>query len=282
VLLNGQPLASVLDAVKACEEMRLAGQVLRVAWGPLIRVGVMTRFKQNWIRFEDCEWEMEFQWSSRGEPPSPPKVTLGKGADSFAANIQAAVDRLKTALTPPSFQVIESFTDTVSAAFNVIDDASLEMASAVSNATQQLSAPQDAASRALAAGESIRQSTSTIVTAVEGSPPLELINTAHPNDLSLSDALVADNYSREIKQATRALQAVVAGEGEELRASLDADDLLAIFIARAPMDLREISQRYYDTPDEWRTLLTYNALDSSAVAIGQVVRVPRLTGEALR
>jgi len=164
----------------------------------------------------------------------------------------------------------------VNAAVEVIDDAALEMSNAAVNATQLISAPQDSVARGLAASESIKESASTIVTAVEGTPPLELIKSASPGALDLGDALIADTYSREIKAASRALQAFAAATGDEMRAALDQDTLLAAFVARAPMDLRDVSQRYYNTPDEWRRLLAYNALTTSALAVGALVLVPKI------
>jgi hypothetical protein len=287
-LLNAQALPDVDNLIKAVENMRLAGQMLKVTWGSLTRIGVMTRFKQNWIRFEDVEWEMEFQWISRGEKQTPITSSVPPEALSFSRTLDALVDQLKAAvdvgvglvntITVP-FQVIESFTEAVSDSVRVIEAAAAEMTGAVENATQLISVPQDAAARALAASESIKSESGAIVTTVEGVPPLELIKTGDPAALDLSNALQADTYGRGIKAAARALQAFVAAQGDDLRASLDIDALLAVFIARAPMDLRDVSQKYYRTPDEWRRLLAYNHLTSSALSIGALVLVPKLVSE---
>ncbi len=284
-LLNEQPLPDVDNLVKAVERMRLSGQLLKVTWGTITRIGVMSRFKQNWVRFEDVEWEMEFQWISRGEKQSPVTSSVPPEAFSFSKTMGELVDALKKAVdvgvgvvntvTVP-FQVIEEFTDTVDEALSIIEGAADEMASAVDNATQLISLPQDASARALAAAESIKSSASTIITAVEGTPPLELIKTATPEALDLGDALQADTYARGIKDAARALQAFVAAQGDELRAGLDNDTLLAVFVARAPLDLRDVSQQYYNTPDQWRRLLTYNQLTTSQLNIGALVLVPKL------
>jgi len=278
VRVNGSPVASVMDLVNAFELMRLAGKLIRFQWGDIIRVGVLARFKQNWIRFEDCEWELEFQWTSRGEVQSPVTLPVAPDSSSFASDMAKLVTSLQDAIDTASqpFQVVEKFSSQVDSAFNVIDDASLEMANSVSNTTQLISTPADSAARGLAAAESIKDSAGSIVTAVEQFPPLELIKTTSPESLDLADALLADTYGRRVKAAARALQAFAAQQGDTLRAALDQDTLLAAFVARAPMDLRDVSQRYYNTPDEWRTLLAYNEMDSSELGVGDLVLVPKI------
>lgn len=275
-VIDGQQVADVRALVLAVEQMQLSGLLLKFEWGTVVRVGILTRFRQNWTRFEDCEWEMEFQWVSRGEKQSPPTVPLKPDSASFSASIQDAMARLSAALEPPSFQVIESFLATVDTAFAVIEDAATSMSDAVVKGIELTNKPDAVATRALVAADSIAGSASDIITAVEGTPVGELIKTATPEALTFGDTLIADNYSRELKAASRNLQSIVASMGDDLRASLDLDDLLAAFVARAPMDLRDISQRFYDSPDQWRTLLAYNELETSAVFIGQLILVPKI------
>jgi hypothetical protein len=282
--LNDQAVADVDSLVTAVERMRLAGRLVKVTWGTKVRIGILTRFKQNWIRFEDLDWEMEFQWISRGEKQSPVTSSVPPEADSFAKTMATAFARLSAAIDTATlqFQVVEDFMSQVNDAVSIIDSASQEMTSAVSNATQLISAPQDAGSRALAAAESIKEQASAIVTTVEAFPPLELVKTSTPEALDLGDALQADTFSREIKASARSLQAIASAQGDDLRASLDIDALLAVFIARGPMDLRDVSQRYYSTPDQWRRLLSYNQFASSAIEAGVMVLVPKLVSADAR
>jgi hypothetical protein len=281
-LFNGQQIASVLDLVEAVDQMQLEGLPVRFEWGAIVRVGTFMRFKQKWERFEDLEWEMEFQWTGTGAPQSPVTVPLMPSALSFAAQMQNLSDILHAAIHPPAFQVADDFLRTVNTAVALVDDAGKDMTAAVSNATRLISAPADASARALAAAESIKDAAASIVTAVEGTAPLDVIKSSSPSLLTLGDSLQADNYARGIKQASRALQAFAASAGDDLRASLNQDTLLAAFVARGPMDLRDVSQRYYNTPDEWRRLLSYNARSSSRLSAGDLILVPKLSGSDTR
>lgn len=277
-LFNDQQVFDTLDLVSKVEQIRLSGRLLEVKWDSIVRHGILTRFRQNWLRIEDLEWEMEFQWTSRGEPQSPPSLPSFPDPSSFAQNLQGLIDNIAAAIQPPlTFQVIEKFAAGISAAISVIDDAGAEMQSAVQNATRLVNQVVDAGERALAAAQSIQDAAGSIVALVEGTPPHQLIKTTDPGSLLFSDVLLADDYARTIKEQAQALQVFIAAEGDTLRASLRETTLLAAFTTRAPLDLRDVSQKYYGTSDHWRDLLDYNDLESSRLNIGTYVLVPALT-----
>ena len=282
-LFDRQQVVSVIDLCAKVDKIRLAGQPVRVEWGELVRVGILIRFKQNWIRFEDVEWEMEFQWTSRGGKQKPVTIPHVVTASSFAKDLQTFSDNLFVALKPPAeFQAADAFVAQLDAAAADIEDAVGAVANSVANTVSLVSVVDDASARALASAESVKNAAGSIMTTVESFPPLDVIKSATPEDLTLGDALQADNYSRGIKTAARALQAFASSSGDDLRASLDKDTLLAAFVARGPMDLRDVSQRYYSTPNEWRRLLTYNALDSSRLVAGDLVLVPKIVDASSR
>ena len=273
---NNAPVADVLDLANKVERMRLSGRLLEFKWDSIVRHGILLRFRQSWVRIEDLEWEMEFQWISRGEPQSPPSLPASVSTDTFAQNMRNLVDAFKSALVPPpELQVVADFTASVQAASEVIEDATLEMQNAAINATSLILAPSAAAEAALAAAKSIQDSAASVVETVETYPPLQLVSSSEP--LGLGDALLADSYSRGIKKAAQDIQFLCAGEGETLRASVQQDILLASFIARSPTDLRDVSTQYYGSPDQWRYLMQYNNLSSSLLSVGTLVLVPKIT-----
>jgi hypothetical protein len=282
---DGQQVSSVLDLANRVDQMRLSGRLLRVEWSGIIRHGIMLRFKQNWVRIEDMEWEMEFQWTSRGEVQVPPSLPATVTSADFTQNLVNLVNNLHDKLDAlhEGFEVIESWVAKVNSYVGMIDDAANAMVDAQKNATLLVMAPQAAAQRALTAAKNIKDAAAGIVTTVESTPPLQLIKSTSPSTLTLGDALLADSYSRDVKVAARALQSQATSQGDDLRSNLDQDVLLASFIARAPMDLREVSQSYYKTPNQWRTLLNYNNFTSSRIEVGAMVLVPKLhivTGRA--
>jgi hypothetical protein len=275
-LFNGVAVADVLDLSLKVERIRLAGQLLRVEWDNIVRSGILLRFRQTWQRIEDLEWEMEFQWISRGEKQSPPNLPSSNSPASFAKQIRSVVNSLATAVGLPTFEVVEAFSKTVNAALAEIQSATDQIESAVTNSVTSILSPGEASERTLAATDTLAFQASQIVTAVESFPPLFLINTSHREDLGYEDALVSDQYSRGIKQQAKSLQFQASEQADTLRASIRQEQLLASFVARAPTDLRDVSQKYYGTADQWRSLLTYNSFESSRVNVGQLVLVPKL------
>lgn len=275
-LADGQQVVDVFDLVARVEAMRLAGQLLEVKWDGLTRHGLLLRFRQTWLRREDVQWELEFGWVSRGEVQTAPTLPLVPSANDFSDTVRGLTSRLQDALTSPPFQVVEDFTAAVESAVAEIDDAVLEVENAVTGTVQQVSAPVDAAERTLAAAESIKRSASSIVTTVETYPPVEIIKTGSISALTLGDALAADVYSRGLKLLGRQLELAAAEQGEALRASTRQEVLLASFVAPGPMDLREVSTRFYGQPDGWRTLLEYNRMETSTLTAGALVLVPRV------
>lgn len=279
-LLDGLAVADVFSLAQAVDEIRLAGQEVEVTWDSHIRRGILLRFRQTWTRREDLDWEMEFQWTSRGKEQSPVTLPANPQTQDFSAQASVAVERLRAALRPPAFSVVEEFTSKVSAAFEEIDDAALAVENAVRSSLDLALSPVEAAERGLAAAESMRVAASNIVAAVEQSPPLELIKRAvgaSATEESLGDAIAADAWSREIKQSSVALQAVASAEADTLQAIARQESLIAVFVAKQPMDLRDVALKYYGTQEEWRRILVYNALESSRLTAGQHVLVPRIT-----
>jgi len=276
-LYNEQQVADVRALANAVERIRLAGQLLRVEWGNIVREGILSRFRQTWHREEDLEWEMEFIWNSRGEQQAPVTLPLSPSPDSFAKQLRAGLDALKNALTPPEFPVLEEFSAAIDTAVQEIDDAVLEVENAVKNTVSQITSPLDAAERALAATETIATAASSIVTTCASFPPVAIVKTQNILTLGLSDALVASNYMREIAEEAKDIQLTASDQANTLRTTARQETLLASFVARAPIDLRDVSQKYYGTPDEWRRLLQYNDFESSEVAAGDLVLVPKIT-----
>jgi hypothetical protein len=60
-----------MSIVQEVDGFRLRGQLLEVTWDEITRVGFLIEFNHNWLRREDVEWEMQFQWISRGESEVP-------------------------------------------------------------------------------------------------------------------------------------------------------------------------------------------------------------------
>ena len=66
-------------------------------------------------------------------------------------------------------------------------------------------------------------------------------------------ALQAQQWSRNVRLQTRALRFYAANTAQTTQGQSTAQVILASFLARAGLDLRQVSNQYYGTPDEWRT-----------------------------
>lgn len=279
-LWNGTQVGNVQELVKNIDsEMRLAGRLLRVSWSGILRIGILTRFKQIYPRIEDVEWEMEFQWISRGEIQTPPSLPQRATASDFADEANPILTAILDALDQLE-QGIHAATDwlaIVTDAVATIEAGVAEIVAAVEANVDLINSQAETIRRTLNVTETIKGAALTIVEMVESTPPFELLKTDEPEKLDMSNALLADSYARNLKALARSMQALAASQGEALRANVDQDIILAVFVARAPMDLREVSQQFYNTPNEWRRLMDFNALDSSFIPLGELILVPKIT-----
>lgn len=276
VRLDGAPLEDSAAAVAAVERFRLACLPVEVRWDALTRRGLLTRFRQTWIRREDVEWEMEFTWASRGEQQAPPVLPASPSPGDFAGSLRGLTDALHSALESPPFQAIEDFTSAVEAAVAEVEEATQALEDAAEEAAGLVLAPADAALRCLAAVETIKGSAREVVALVDSWPPAELVKTGDVSALGLGEVLAAARHVLGVKAAARGLATAAAEQGGVLRASAAQEDVVAVHAAREGEDLRGVSQRYYGTPHEWRRLAKRNQLEGSALSAGQVVLVPRI------
>src|SRR5581483_8157524 len=122
-LLNGQQLADAEAVINAMDSFRLAGQLLEVTWDGTVRRGIMSDFTQNWLRHEVVEWEVTFDWVSRGENEQP--ITFAKPVDStsFAGQLKTLVDNL-TALAAPAFELADQYSSLINGYIAQITSAS--------------------------------------------------------------------------------------------------------------------------------------------------------------
>lgn len=273
--LNASQLADVMAIVTAVDSIRRGGQLLEVTWDAIVRRGLLTDFTHSWNRREWCEWEMEFTWISQGEDEQPITFAQPADANTFAGQLKNLVNNLEAQLAP-AFQLVEDFSSTLNGYVAQITSASDQLTELASSVAAAAFTPQEAAERTLAAAESVKENASGIVTLVESTNPRDVIAVASPDDLGLGAVLDVDVYTRQLKVTSRSMVSLASENADTLRASIRQEELLATFVARQPTDLRQVSQIYYDTPDEWRRLLQYNQLTSSKLERGALVLVPKI------
>jgi hypothetical protein len=99
------------------------------------------------------------------------------------------------------------------------------------------------------------------------------VNRVAATVLSFGQLLQARGRVREQANAAAAIRNLAAREQLKLLNTISST-VISVFQARDNQDLRQVSQTFYGTPDEWRSLMVYNHLLSSGLIAGQVVFVP--------
>lgn len=84
-------VVSARDAATLFDSIVREGQLLEVAWDQQVRHGFLKKFRKLWHNAHDLEWDMDFEWTGRGERAPPPDTQQGEG-DLFSALEQALDD----------------------------------------------------------------------------------------------------------------------------------------------------------------------------------------------
>lgn len=283
-LWNGQQVRDVRALVDAAELLRLSGQLLEVQWNAIVRRGILTRFRQSWVRFEDVNWEMDFEWISRGQPEQPITVPLPPSTEEYAAKLRSLYTNLEETITESTaFRKAEGFLNTINQFAEEMGRAVEELESVAVSATNLVLTPVEAGRRLLATTNTIIANAGGIKDAVAataldeiGYVSDEVATLTGSEDTTYGTSLEAAQYARSVASDAASIAWYAAERADVFRNFIDEEDLLAIFVARADSDLRTISTTYYGTSDNWRRLASYNGLRSSKLIAGDVVLVPKL------
>lgn len=276
--LDGSPIADVRSLVRVVDGFRLRGQLLEVRWDEQVRHGILTRFKHTWLRREDVEWEMEFQWISRGEPEQPIAFGINIPPLDIASEVSEAVTTLKEAAEAP-FNLITSISSAIASNISTIEIAASAITQVARKAAATTSSPDEVTQAIASSFETIKRESQEINDTMETVPAKAMINTTNVGALGQGAALEAEDFKRGLKKSALALRNLAANRSQELQAGNTKQAGTVVFRARDPQDLRDVSTRFYGTPDEWRSLMLYNGLATSKLSAGQVIIVPTLNRE---
>jgi len=296
---------NVSDLVKLADGFRRRGSLVEVAWDDIVRQGILTKFKQTWLRTEDVEWEMEFTWMSQGEDELPVVFNVLSSLADMINSIVDAVNALVEAIAElkAEFAAIASWVNAIN---NIIDGIVAAVSGLVDLAKQAAKlvvAPYAIIGNMVAACQTIGDQCKELVKTIENIPArmaravgfdpvtsssvtvddtggdTEPAPGTNPNDESQDEVLAAESAMRKAKRAARKLKAEVARRQQEMISQTqDQTKPLATFIARDGMDLRDVSTQYYGTPGEWIRLMLYNGFNTSRLLAGDMVIVPQLSG----
>lgn len=280
----GQALPTVSALVQAVDDMRRMGRRITLSWAGLTRVGHITSFVQHWNNVHDCEWEMDFSVLSQGEATVPTVTASAPNlADQAVQAIQQAEDfatellASTTKLSDASLTYRNAFATAVTQ-FDIITTAA---ASTVYNAASSVAsyeqAPFDAARRIAASASGLVVSASQALGGVIDRALADVIEFGSwfgQDEAPMGIQIAGNSVQRSVRNAVQSVRYNNAISRFMIEQQLQ-QELLASFIAPQNMDLRDVSTRYYNTPDNWQQIMQFNGLSSSKLNAGDLVWVPQ-------
>ena len=272
---NANWLADVEAIVNAVDDFRMQGQLLEVTWDTRIRQGILKKFTQTWQRHEICEWEMDFGWISRGEAQLPINFASQTSFSTMKFSFGDALSSLLD-LVNEGANVWASYAAKVASYVNMISDTVDSIDDTLTSFVDTAQTFADSAHRALAILQTIKEDAVGLFDTVQGTPAAMLSATADIADVTFGDVLEIGNWNRQVSSEAQKILGLAAEQEAALLASLEEQEILDVFDARQDTDLRDVSQQYYGTPDQWKSLLAYNGLASSKLTAGMEILIPKL------
>ncbi len=283
-LTTSAAIASVSDLVQRVDDMRRMGRRITLSWAGLQRVGHITSFTQHWNNVHDCEWEMDFSVLSQNEAVVP---TAQQNAPNLADQAVQALQQAQnvSTATATAFELLQeaslTFSNTLLQSVTAFDEGTTRAAEVIYNATSSVAtyaqAPFDAARRIAASASGLVVSASqTLGTAVDRSLAdcVEFGAWGMQDDAPMGIQIAGNSVQRSFNNAVQSVRYNNALTRYALEQQLQ-QELSASFVASQNMDLRDVSTRYYGTPDNWQQLMQFNGFASSKLNAGDLVWVPK-------
>lgn len=278
--VDGLQVQTLRDLVAVCESMVMSGSDMRFEWNGIVRIGTWVDFTPYWQTVHDAEWEMKFQWTSRGQAQAPLVIAL-PDFNQEAGSWQALKQQMADATEPGTLQVLSDYLDRISDAVaqfnNAIDEYSYAVQSWVGAAASTL----DTIGYLTSSLSSIIEAADTIVTIAEAQVDRAILCVSPLQDVNaiagvgFGDAMAAAEFNRGI--INTGVEA--RGRAAEQRAGLPftaGQNLIDIVVANEGQDLRSIAVAEYGDISQWVALGQFNGINGSLLHAGQVVLVPAL------
>lgn len=283
---NQQTLERAIDVVSTIDDFRRKGQLLRVTWGPEIRHGFIEQFVRDWDREQDVAWEIKFSWISIEDPQGQQTVTpaISNLSDSKSNLLQVLTDinNARKTLTAS----LNEFNATLNSKINKLNSSIQDAFDTFDKTTETIIDPAVSALRLISTYHRINGDAQDSVTTLDSRVSWGILSrfpgdtgpgTSLPpaDSLPLGTRITADKQTRRLRRALRQTQAEAISQ-QSITSKSILPDLIAVFTARAELDLRDVSSRYYGTPHEWQRIARYNKIKGSSLLAGQTILVPRI------
>lgn len=276
---NGTTVANVFDLVQLVDGFRRRGQLLEVGWDEIVRHGIIRTFTQRWLRREDVEWELEFEWASQGENELPVGFSVTPPIVDIINGIIDSVNELTDAIASiqAAYSTIASWMNTISNALDAIQEAAGALVDLATQAVNGVLAPLALAKKLTSTVQTIIDKAKEIDDTIASLPARKTRYVQDISSLTQAEALESERLNRQARRAARKTRAESARKRQEMQANSQEQRPLAVITAKEGQDLRDISREAYGTPDEWRRLMAYNGFITSKLTAGDQVIVPKLS-----
>lgn len=276
---NGATVANVFDLVQRVDGFRRRGQLLEVGWDEIVRHGIIRTFTQRWLRREDVEWELEFEWASQGENELPVGFSVTPPLVDIINGIIDSVNELTDAIASiqAAYSTIASWMNTISNALDAIQEAAGALVDLATQAVNGVLAPLALAKKLTSTVQTIIDKAKEIDDTIASLPARASRYVQDISSLTQAEALESERLNRQARRAARKTRAESARKRQEMQANSQEQRPLAVITAKEGQDLRDISREAYGTPDEWRRLMAYNGFITSKLTAGDQVIVPKLS-----
>lgn len=284
-------VSSAFDAVRLFDSIRQSGQVVLVAWGYFSRRGYLKKFTHKWTTVHDCEWSATFVWTAQGEVRESVDFGPPAGLGDTGGGLRDLLNQMSRALTAPQ-RLLEGPASQIRNTMNRLSAQSYELDETLAGLRDTID-PGTLVNQARSAIGAFGTSAENIRDLAESSGSANLFRDLQAQsrrtqanqstDEAALDAIdpaaffQAELYTRETIDDARRLRDESTARARALEAGPEAT--LGVYYAREGDDLRDVSTRYYGSPDQWRTLLLHNNLISFDLYPGQPIVIPRINGE---
>lgn len=264
---NAEEVNTAEDLIALLNDIRISGNELRVQWANEVRNGILVMFDANYQRVEDVEWTMEFSWYSRGE----------------TRTIRAADQPTELPDIPPLLEAVNSLDDELSLEPSFWDrDIGAELVSSITDFRERASTVFDRVrqvQRLLAVPQqvlgAVASATESVLFEAEDEfqrlldTPITTVTAAN----RVVDVLKAEEFRRSMGRSIRNFRK----EMQEARRKTEeaaSPGTLQVYTVPGDATLRQLSTRFYNTPDEWQLIADVNFLVGSVVPGGTTIIIP--------
>lgn len=251
----------------AMESIGRSGQEVRVSWGGIIRFGRIATWKFTHHRLEDIDWEVTFDWKSRGQKVNRVSDTELIRNLSFLETVFQAFADAANAMERVN-NIAEDTADEVIRRGRLVQAGVSRAVALVDRTVKNVKLPLEVINSFVAISSNIRSQVRGIVDEV-GNTPAELTATSD-NATDMLKSWTAFHTTRQ--NAEQVARESRRQEDDRLRRV--KPQYLDVVVGRQGQSLRDLSRRYYGTSDSWQLIADANGLANSFLEGGEVILIP--------